>query len=363
METARDTSDPNGEAPSPVRPGSFQRSSPASMEFEEGEPPSHRCRHFRKKQSRSATTSHMRCVLIQLSRSASTLMCPGSTSPVPMASIFDAESLRYLSLDYAADVIRRWKWPQTSYESHSDHAEDLPVQKKHDVLSDVALSYEGSCMERCLGYPPDIVDSSLQWWEDRIHSEDRPRVMSSLRRFLESPSSRYWSESYRFLAYQPALPLQSSSFFSQPHNRKAYYSSSSISSTASSAREQSHSHSPSLPSAQRVQHHSHRHPDDKYPEKHLTVLDQIFLTRNPKTGRPVSAIGVLFSPEQRVNLAESLQSPRSTLMRSIPKAGISFIGSETIHTILENTTSGLFMYVSISLLILQNILYEQLCFS
>lgn len=47
-------------------------------------------------------------------------------------------------------------------------------------------------------YPDDLIDSSLAWWEERVHPDDRLRVTGSLQQALDDPSCPSWSEEYRF---------------------------------------------------------------------------------------------------------------------------------------------------------------------
>jgi PAS domain S-box-containing protein len=54
-------------------------------------------------------------------------------------------------------------------------------------------------MRRVFGYKPEHVGEHLRWWADRIHPDDRDRVMRSLELALYSDAAA-WSEQYRFLA-------------------------------------------------------------------------------------------------------------------------------------------------------------------
>ncbi len=47
------------------------------------------------------------------------------------------------------------------------------------------------------GYGPDEVGSDLTWWEDRVHPEDRARVVDTFHRAV-SDGSEIWHSSYRF---------------------------------------------------------------------------------------------------------------------------------------------------------------------
>lgn len=52
--------------------------------------------------------------------------------------------------------------------------------------------------KKVLGYPELNKDTSLDWWLDRIHPEDRPRVLASQAKALDEGAD-YWHEEYRFL--------------------------------------------------------------------------------------------------------------------------------------------------------------------
>ncbi|MFW5951423.1 MAG: PAS domain S-box protein [Gemmatimonadota bacterium] len=47
------------------------------------------------------------------------------------------------------------------------------------------------------GYAPEDVEPTLDWWWDRIHPEDRPRLEQSFEAFL-SDDHHFWTEEYRF---------------------------------------------------------------------------------------------------------------------------------------------------------------------
>lgn len=380
----------------------------------------------------------------------------------PQQPVFDPDSFRFLSLDYTSDVLWRARWPDSAGNitpgssvayghagGSSSGGSDAGVSEigtsemsfeSSNVLQDVQLVYDLSALQRCLGYPPELVDNSLRWWEDRIHSDDRPRVILSLKRALESRTARYWSESYRFRVYKPGMHISSASSvgssgsaasgssrsanttatlvhaFSppgtqypspsmtgtnlppqspvrppstlgslpqgtgaqqQPSLHRQDTSSSSTSSSATTITggggvSETYSPTPSsIPPSrlayrqqqqQRQQTHNHIYnygmaaggygtvpnfrqtSEEDLPENYMTILDQMYIvTRSPLTNRPLEAIGCRFSPEQRIKISEALNAPRTQLLRSLPKHGIKFIGAETINTILENTTSGLFM--------------------
>ena len=344
----------------------------------------------------------------------------GSTSASKERFTGEAQALSYLSLDYGSDIIRRFHWtsgpdfdasrytpletpsfrPGDDYHSLASVSEDGSSSQvdsssggtsmdEHyngaSVLQGLRVSYDGTALERSFGYPPHLVGSSLQWWENRIHSDDKPRVLLSLKRALESENTRYWAESYRFRIYRPPpmpsssrpsgarsrappssnilpssqqsfSPTQSSTSFgqqmparpAQPHLNRTISTISSSSNNSSTPSNNSgtptemgdHYSSGSSSNSSTRRMHGQEHPED-----YITVLDQLYITRVPGTRRPAHALGVMCSAEQRVKIAEALHSPRSALLRSLPKGGVSYIGSEIISTILQNTASGLFMCV------------------
>jgi PAS domain S-box-containing protein len=53
-------------------------------------------------------------------------------------------------------------------------------------------------LEDMFGYDPARVEPSLDWWRERIHPEDRPRVVDGFERFLRE-DRRFWTDEYRFL--------------------------------------------------------------------------------------------------------------------------------------------------------------------
>lgn len=48
------------------------------------------------------------------------------------------------------------------------------------------------------GYAPDEVEETVDWWEDRLHPDDRERVTTGLWETL-SGGRRFWTDEYRFL--------------------------------------------------------------------------------------------------------------------------------------------------------------------
>lgn len=111
------------------------------------------------------------------------------------------DSLRYLSLDGTCDVGRSIVWKATS-------ADVGEIGSSNNTLDAASISWDKSTVHRCLGYPPELIESSFAWWSEKIHPDDRLRVVASLERALfQSETARYWSETYRFKLYdgQPRL--------------------------------------------------------------------------------------------------------------------------------------------------------------
>lgn len=52
-------------------------------------------------------------------------------------------------------------------------------------------------IESVFGYAPEEVDSSIQWWLDRVHPDSRDRVAADLFRLMKRGGSR-WTDEYRF---------------------------------------------------------------------------------------------------------------------------------------------------------------------
>jgi two-component system, NarL family, sensor histidine kinase UhpB len=52
-------------------------------------------------------------------------------------------------------------------------------------------------MHKLFGYPPDEVSNKLDWWVERLHPEDKDRVLESIRA-VGAQGGRTWSGSYRF---------------------------------------------------------------------------------------------------------------------------------------------------------------------
>jgi PAS domain S-box-containing protein len=72
----------------------------------------------------------------------------------------------------------------------------------HDVIWEWDLATDrvswNEAVETTFGYPRAEVGDDLAWWSERVHPDDRPRILEALRRKLEDPSARDWSAEYRF---------------------------------------------------------------------------------------------------------------------------------------------------------------------
>ena len=58
--------------------------------------------------------------------------------------------------------------------------------------------YWGEGFYTLFRYPPGVVDNSFQFWEDRIHPDDKQRVTEGLGQFLTDGTSTSWSDEYWF---------------------------------------------------------------------------------------------------------------------------------------------------------------------
>lgn len=58
--------------------------------------------------------------------------------------------------------------------------------------------YWGEGFFTLFGYKPGYVDSSLGFWERLIHEDDRERVMTGLRKFINDNNAQIWEDEYRF---------------------------------------------------------------------------------------------------------------------------------------------------------------------
>jgi PAS domain S-box-containing protein len=78
----------------------------------------------------------------------------------------------------------------------------LMTRATNDVVWDWDVVTNGlwwnDAVSTALGYEPKNVGHHLSWWYDRIHPDDRQRVVTSLHDAAES-AVRFWSEEYRFL--------------------------------------------------------------------------------------------------------------------------------------------------------------------
>lgn len=78
----------------------------------------------------------------------------------------------------------------------------LASRATNDVIWDWSLDEQratwAGAHKKVLGYPELHSGTNLDWWRDRIHPEDLPRVCASQAAALEG-SAEYWSEEYRFL--------------------------------------------------------------------------------------------------------------------------------------------------------------------
>ena len=74
-------------------------------------------------------------------------------------------------------------------EAASDTVWDWDLQSNQVVWNDA--------LERAFGYPPASVERTEDWWLERIHPDDRPRIYASIHAVIEGSGSS-WTDEYRF---------------------------------------------------------------------------------------------------------------------------------------------------------------------
>ncbi len=83
----------------------------------------------------------------------------------------------------------------------SEERFELVARATNDAVWDLDLTTErlwwnvGARSQ--LGYPPDTVVSDVRWWRERLHPEDRERVLRTLDELLDG-GGRFWMDEYRF---------------------------------------------------------------------------------------------------------------------------------------------------------------------
>ncbi len=66
-----------------------------------------------------------------------------------------------------------------------------------DLNLETGIIWWGDGMHKLFGYPPDEVSSKLEWWVERLHPDDKQRVLAAIQEAGER-GGRTWSGSYRF---------------------------------------------------------------------------------------------------------------------------------------------------------------------
>jgi PAS domain S-box-containing protein len=66
----------------------------------------------------------------------------------------------------------------------------------NDLLAD-AQEWDGA-VEEAFGYPKERIEGAKVWWEERVHPEDRGRVLAGLEAALRPGGGEAWSDEYRF---------------------------------------------------------------------------------------------------------------------------------------------------------------------
>lgn len=97
------------------------------------------------------------------------------------------------------DVHERKQAQQARMEAEERY--QLAARATNDVIWDLNLVTDqiqwGDSASSFFGYTGDGEPTSLAWWEERVHPEDRERVGASLERAVRGRQT-HWSESYRF---------------------------------------------------------------------------------------------------------------------------------------------------------------------
>ena len=123
----------------------------------------------------------------------------GTTFPVEVrVSSVDYGGERMI-LASARDITERNRREQQIRESVERYW--LVVQATHEVIWDndfkSGTQHLDGALEAILGYSASKVSADRGWWKERLHPDDRERVLSSLQEALESYGEA-WSSEYRF---------------------------------------------------------------------------------------------------------------------------------------------------------------------
>jgi two-component system, NarL family, sensor histidine kinase UhpB len=100
------------------------------------------------------------------------------------------------SMRYA---VERKKWENALRKSEERF--ELMARATNDAVWDVDLTTQqlwwNVGARSHLGYPPDMVVSDLRWWRERLHPEDRERVLRRLDEVIQG-GAQFWMDEYRF---------------------------------------------------------------------------------------------------------------------------------------------------------------------
>ena len=233
---------------------------------------------------------------------------------------YEHHSLRFLSPDATCDVGRRIHFasppslqqPEQQQQEQTSQQQDVQDCNEDDdediALQHSSITWDSAALERCFGWPAELVQSSFAWWSESLHPDDRLRTVASLKRALfQNTTARYWTESYRFRVYDGESPGAASSSFSsaavpalaaanaasigestlneaEEHSLSTHLSASIASSRSPTPRQHSSlaSTMPPTPEQQQVLQAAERK-DRIDNSQYVTVLDQLYIARAPSS--------------------------------------------------------------------------------
>jgi PAS domain S-box-containing protein len=110
-----------------------------------------------------------------------------------------------VAISAIAEALHRAVWrerQQTEALRVSEERLRLAVQATEDAvwdwdLANDTLGWSPAVAER-FGWPEAQPGTDADWWKERVHAEDRARVMQSIREALDDPVCQHWEAEYRF---------------------------------------------------------------------------------------------------------------------------------------------------------------------